>query len=70
MARLKSIIKSLIDNAYKHGGDSVSVGLEIAKARTNSGRLEIRVSDTGSGVGEKYRDSIFDRFSRLSLPGR
>ena len=60
VAKLISIIKSLIDNAYKHGGDSVSIGLQITKAITNPGRLEILVSDTGSGVDEKYRDSIFE----------
>lgn len=57
---LESIIKSLIDNAYKHGGDGVSVGLQITKARTNPECLKIRVSDTGSGVDKKYRDSIFE----------
>ena len=57
---LESIIKSLIDNAYKHGGDGVSVGLQITKAKTNPDCLEICVSDTGSGVDKKYRDSIFE----------
>jgi signal transduction histidine kinase len=57
---LESIIKSLIDNAYKHGGDGISVGLQITKTRTNPDRLEIRVSDTGFGVDKKYRDSIFE----------
>ena len=57
---LESIIKSLIENAYKHGGEGVSVGLQVTRTGSNPDRLEIRVSDTGPGVDEKYRDSIFE----------
>tara|TARA_Y100000294_G_scaffold105663_1_gene98165 strand:- start:6191 stop:7876 length:1686 start_codon:yes stop_codon:yes gene_type:complete len=57
---LESIIKSLIENAYKHGGEDVSVGLKVTRTGSNPDRLEIRVSDTGPGVDEKYRDSIFE----------
>ncbi len=57
---LESIIKSLIDNAYKHGEAGVSVSLQITETKTNPERLEIRVSDTGPGVDKKYRDSIFE----------
>ncbi len=57
---LESIVKSLVHNAYKHGGDDVSVGIKITRTDSYPERLEIRVSDTGPGVDEKYRDSIFE----------
>jgi signal transduction histidine kinase len=57
---LESIIKSLIENAYKHGGEDVSVGLKVTRTEADPERLTIRISDTGPGVDEKYRDSIFE----------
>ena len=57
---LESIIKSLIENAYKHGGEDVAVGLKVTRTESDPERLTIRISDTGPGVDEKYRDSIFE----------
>jgi len=56
---VESIIKSLIDNAYKHGGENVQVGLEFEQSLKVQGEIRILVSDTGVGIPEENRDIIF-----------
>jgi two-component system, OmpR family, sensor histidine kinase MtrB len=57
--RLVRVVANLVDNAERHGGGLVGVGLVRA-----GDRVRILVDDAGPGVPEAYRRRIFERFSR------
>ncbi len=56
---LSELLWILIDNADRHGGDSVT----LAVRATNEG-VTIHVADNGSGIPERDIDRVFDRFHR------
>lgn len=56
-ARVRQIIRNLVSNAIKHGGQSVDVYLETANGEAN-----ITVSDNGDGLSPEIEDRLFDRF--------
>ena len=56
-ARVRQIVRNLVSNAIKHGGESVGVYLETA-----SGEAVITVSDNGDGLSPEVEDRLFDRF--------
>jgi signal transduction histidine kinase len=60
--RLTQVLRNLVRNAVAHTdpGDRVELS-----ARALDGRLELTVSDTGSGIREDELDRIFERFHRL-----
>ena len=58
---LRRMIRNLIDNARRHGGDiapEISVGV-------SDPRVMIAVRDHGSGIAEPEREAIFEPFYRL-----
>ena len=55
---LKRILKNLIDNAIKHGGEGKYLALRLKRT---SDRVMIEVEDHGKGVAEKDRENIFYR---------
>jgi len=66
--RLGIVLSNLLSNALKYtpAGGRVLVRLSRQNAGLNGQeRLQIAVSDTGSGVPEEYRDRIFDKFFRV-----
>lgn len=58
------IVDNLIDNALTYAGDNPWVRVSVSEG----GRLE--VEDTGPGIPEASRERIFERFYRVSDPGR
>ena len=56
--RLSQAVDNLLINALKHGEPPVRIG-----ARVSDHRIEIRVSDTGTGVAEGMQLRLFDRFA-------
>lgn len=62
--RLKQIILNLLGNAVRftiHGYVKIHVG--FTRTAPDSGALEIRVEDTGIGIKEENRKSIFEPFA-------
>jgi len=60
--RLKQIMGNLLDNAFKFTENgSVELGYNISE-----GKIIFYVTDTGVGIEEKYSESIFDRFNRIT----
>lgn len=59
--RIKWILNNLIENAirYTPAGGSITVSTGIA-----ANQVQVRVRDTGIGIPEKERGSIFERFYR------
>ncbi len=65
---LSQAVANLLDNALKYGGGEVRLS-----AHQQDGRAALEVSDTGPGIPEAERETVFDRFVRLepsrSTPG-
>ena len=60
--RLIQVITNFINNALKFTDEgSITLGY-----RTEGGELLFHVEDTGSGISEEHRQSIFDRFVKLN----
>jgi signal transduction histidine kinase len=55
--RVRQIVRNLVSNAIKHGGQSVSVYLE-----TVNSEAVVTVSDDGRGLSPEVEDRLFDRF--------
>jgi two-component system, sensor histidine kinase len=63
--RLNQILLNVISNAVKFtekGG--VDIKLEVINDAKNSQTVQVSVKDTGIGMEEKFRDSLFEKFSQ------
>ena len=56
------LLFNLTENAIRYNRPNGKVRVAVS---TEANRLVIRVSDTGSGIPEQYRDSIFQPFFRV-----
>ena len=61
-ARLRQILRNLMENAVKYGGNEVYVSGEERR----EGTYTVIVADNGSGVAEADRQRIFEHFEQLS----
>ena len=61
---LRLLVDNLIENAIRHGGDRVTVGLG-----RDHGTLLLTVADDGPGVPVADRARIFERFTRGAQAG-
>ena len=59
--RLKQILRNLLENARKYGGDQI-----LIEGEARGDFFEIAVSDNGPGVPEQDRERIFDHFEQLT----
>ncbi len=57
--RYEQLLVNLVENAARHGGGAVRVGLTLGPDR-----LLLEVDDAGPGVPEDERMLVFDRFAR------
>jgi signal transduction histidine kinase len=60
---LRRMIRNLIENARRHGGDAAP---EVRVTRAASGEAQLTVRDHGPGVPEAEREKIFAPFYRLA----
>jgi PAS domain S-box-containing protein len=63
--RLKQILVNLLSNAVKYNVPSGEVRVRCERGQTAADRLRVSVSDTGRGIPEEARDSLFTPFERL-----
>jgi signal transduction histidine kinase len=59
---LESIIKSLVDNAKKVGGQNVRISIDATISDEQSNTFQVIVSDNGPGILEEHRENIFADF--------
>ena len=59
---LRRLIRNLLENARRYGGDEVEVEVQVLQQDT---QIELRVCDRGPGVPEAHRQRIFEAFFRL-----
>ncbi len=66
-AKLEEVVINLLSNAIKYTPAGGKVTLEVESAeKDQNGYLQIKVSDTGSGIPKEELESIFDRFYQAS----
>lgn len=59
--KLELIISNLVTNAFKYTKSGGHVSFSVVN---KADRVEFAVTDTGIGIDEKYRDTIFESFFR------
>ena len=59
-ARLRAVLRNLLDNAARHARGSVAV-----EVREDGGGVLLAVEDDGPGVPAPDRERVFERFTRL-----
>jgi len=60
--RLRQILRNLMENARKYGGNE----LYISGEERREGTYTVIVADNGSGIAEADQDRIFEHFEQLS----
>lgn len=60
--RLRQILRNLLENAKKYGGDQVLIEGELTGPKI----FKLSVSDNGKGVRPEDRERIFEHFEQLS----
>jgi PAS domain S-box-containing protein len=60
--RLESILRNLIENAVKYGGENAKIRVEAGRQGND---FLFRVIDNGPGIPEKERQHIFESFYRV-----
>ncbi|KMW57185.1 sensory box histidine kinase/response regulator [Candidatus Rhodobacter oscarellae] len=66
--RVTQIVNNLTDNALKFtekGKVDIRIGLDAATGQDGSDQLAISISDTGCGIADHQRATIFDRFVQI-----
>lgn len=59
-AAISRAVVNLIQNAIAHGGKATQITVAVLQDGT------LRVTDTGPGVAEQYREAIFEPFHRIT----
>ncbi len=62
--QLRRVLTNLLDNALKHSNQGDEVSLTLQHDKTGNS-LSVAVTDTGSGIADKYLPHIFERFYRV-----
>ncbi len=65
--KITRVLANLVDNALKFtpGGGQVAISAESNLMGGRAGEIVVKVSDTGPGVPEEYRERIFEQFTQV-----
>ncbi|HET6245905.1 MAG: ATP-binding protein [Bacteroidetes bacterium] len=66
---MESILQNLISNAIKFTPDGGYVSIKVKVKEDEEGLIEIRVKDSGIGMTEEIRKSIFDERKTITTQG-
>lgn len=71
LTKLKIILNNLIDNSFKFLNKEASNSMIQVNIEVSNGNTKIKVQDNGTGIEEKYIESIFNMFYRANanIPG-
>jgi PAS domain S-box-containing protein len=61
--RILQVLVNLLTNAERHSPEGSAI--RVAAARTAPGRIEVAVTDHGSGISDEHLDHIFDRLYQV-----
>ncbi len=61
-ARLRQILRNLVTNAIRYGGDHIRVAIE-----SHNDRVHIEVRDDGDGIPPEHLETVFEPFGRSDL---
>ena len=62
---LRTLLRNLVDNAVRYGGDGARVDVSVQAAGSGAdARAELSVTDSGPGIPPEERARVFDRFYR------
>jgi two-component system sensor histidine kinase VicK len=64
--KFAQVINNLISNSLKFTPDGGTISINLEE---RGEVVRISVSDTGIGIPEEYRESLFDKFSKARRPG-
>ena len=64
MEKIEQVVYNLVGNAVNYTGDDKKI--RVGLARAEGGKLRFTVSDTGRGIPEEERKTIWDRYYRSS----
>ena len=65
-AKLERIVENLVTNALKHTPPGTGVSVAVS---ADSGRLRLRVDDSGRGIPDELKQQIFEPFVRVNGAG-
>ncbi|MCB9989725.1 MAG: PAS domain S-box protein [Rhodospirillales bacterium] len=64
--RLRQIASNLTSNAIKYTEKgSVTIDVTLEKTNKKTATLKMAVTDTGTGIPENMKDSVFEKFTRI-----
>jgi signal transduction histidine kinase/CheY-like chemotaxis protein len=67
-SRVRQTLKALLSNAIKHTVDGgVTVSVDVVASGTSEPTFRICVADSGPGVPEELRESIFEEFTQTRV---
>jgi len=66
---LPEVFSNLIGNAAKFGGPETLIGIRVEEYDGEDDAVLVTVEDTGPGVPDELKESIFHRFERGRQPG-
>jgi PAS domain S-box-containing protein len=62
--RLTQVLVNLVSNAIKYSPDGGDILLSVHRLPA-SATVEVRVTDSGPGIAEEHKNSVFDRFYQI-----
>lgn len=65
---VEAVLTNYLSNAIKYGGDPPEI--EVGTTETNDGFVTVWVSDNGTGVAPRDRNSLFEEFYRAKKDGK